>query len=168
MCGLFLFWEYSCLYVLTMRKTWSVPIYIKWRGEAKSEEEPKQKLWSGLSNGKLITPGILTSLLKACLVRGPSGCLKLTRTVMCHKDHSGSWQRKLEMSESKRGVWEMPLGGTFVMFAVQKKKKKPTMIDLKMGRVISKMEMDEKRRKRKGKSRAKTRRKSYFFSFKGH
>lgn len=72
------------------------------------------------------------------------------------------------MSESKRGVWEMPLGGTFVMFAVQKKKKKPTMIDLKMGRVISKMEMDEKRRKRKGKSRAKTRRKSYFFSFKGH
>lgn len=59
-------------------------------------------------------------------------------------------------------------GGNICDVCSTKKKKKPTMIDLKMGRVISKMEMDEKRRKRKGKSRAKTRRKSYFFSFKGH
>lgn len=44
LCGLFLFWEYSCLYVLTLRKTWPVPIYIKWWGEAKegggSQTEP--------------------------------------------------------------------------------------------------------------------------------
>lgn len=46
----------SCLYVLTLRKTWSVPIYIKWRGEAKREEEPNKTCDSGLSNGKLIMP----------------------------------------------------------------------------------------------------------------
>lgn len=46
----------SCLYVLTLRKTWSVPIYIKWRGEARREEEPNKTCDSGLSNGKLIMP----------------------------------------------------------------------------------------------------------------
>lgn len=76
---------------------------------------------------------------------------------------NGNWK-----CQKAKGVFGRCHWGEHLWCLQYKKKKKPTMIDLKMGRVISKMEMDEKRRKRKGKSRAKTRRKSYFFSFKGH
>lgn len=153
LCGLFLFWEYSCLYVLTLRKIWSVPIYIKRRGEAKSEEEPKQKLWSGLSNGKLITPGILTSLVKARLVRGPSGCLKLIHTAMCHKDHSRSWQWKLEMSESKRGVGRCHCGEH--LWCLQYEKKTKTNHWLKNGPVWLARWKWMKKKKKKGEEQSK-------------
>lgn len=70
-----------------------------------------------------LCPSVLTGLVMACPVRGPSGRLKLTHTATCHRDHSRSWQQTLEMSESKRGVWEMSLraGGAVVISAVQTK-----------------------------------------------
>lgn len=79
----------SCLYALTPRKTWSVPIYIKWRGRPRGRRDPLKTCDPGLSNGKLVTSprpdGLSEGVSSEALLAGQAH----TQDCVSHGSHQG-------------------------------------------------------------------------------
>lgn len=93
-------------------------------GAQRGRRNPNKTCSSGLSNGKLIMPQCPDKLSDRVSHQRPSNCLPLTHRATCHKDHSGSWQQTLKMSESKRVLGRCHWGRGEPLWCLQYKQNK--------------------------------------------